>query len=192
MQYRRQKKRWFDPWLGKVPWRRKWQPTPVSLSGKFHGQRSLADCSLWGRKESRATERTRHFSWCVYVFEVAEEVQDNLIWSLLFSCLVLTFRKKWRNFRSSCVISHQVLKSSNQDTNWGYGKYELHLNHNLECWLFYMWSSITWQVLSLSFLEYKCFLLFLCSHWHSILTCFCLRNKNEAEELLVLRLSTNL
>ena len=29
---------WFDPWVGKIPWRRKWQPTPVFLLGKFHGQ----------------------------------------------------------------------------------------------------------------------------------------------------------
>ena len=31
----------FDPWVGKIPWRRAWQPTPVFLSGEFHGQRSL-------------------------------------------------------------------------------------------------------------------------------------------------------
>ena len=33
---------WLEPWVGKVPWRRKWQPTPVFLPGKFYGQRSLA------------------------------------------------------------------------------------------------------------------------------------------------------
>ena len=38
-------------------WRRKWQPTPVSLPGKSHGQRSLVGCSPWGRKESGMTER---------------------------------------------------------------------------------------------------------------------------------------
>ena len=32
----------FDPWVGKVPWRRAWQPTPVFLPGESHGQRSLA------------------------------------------------------------------------------------------------------------------------------------------------------
>ena len=32
----------FDPWVGKIPWRRKWQPTPVFFPGEFHGQRSLA------------------------------------------------------------------------------------------------------------------------------------------------------
>ena len=42
---------WFDPWVGKMPWRRKWQPTPAFLPGKFHGQRSLVDYSPWGRKE---------------------------------------------------------------------------------------------------------------------------------------------
>ena len=45
----------FDPWVGNIPWRRKWQPTPVFLSGKSHGQRSLAGYSLWGRKESDRT-----------------------------------------------------------------------------------------------------------------------------------------
>ena len=32
----------FDPWVGKILWRKKWQPTPVSLPGKSHGQTSLA------------------------------------------------------------------------------------------------------------------------------------------------------
>ena len=35
----------FDPWVGKIPWRRKWQPTPVFLLGEFHEQRSLAGYS---------------------------------------------------------------------------------------------------------------------------------------------------
>ena len=38
------------PWVKKIPWRRKWQPTPVFLSGKSHGQRSLAGYSPWGHK----------------------------------------------------------------------------------------------------------------------------------------------
>ena len=40
------------PGLGRFPWRREWQPTPVFLPGEFHGQRSLADYSPWGHKES--------------------------------------------------------------------------------------------------------------------------------------------
>ena len=43
--------------VGKVPWRRKWQPTPVFLPRESHGQRSLAGYSPWGRKKSDTTER---------------------------------------------------------------------------------------------------------------------------------------
>ena len=45
----------LDPWVRKIPWRRKWQPTPVFLPGKYHAQRSLKD-SPWGHKESDMTE----------------------------------------------------------------------------------------------------------------------------------------
>ena len=46
----------FDPWVGKIPWRRKWQPTPVLSPGESHGQRSLVGYSPWGHKESDMTE----------------------------------------------------------------------------------------------------------------------------------------
>ena len=48
----------FHPWVGKIPWRRARQPTLVFLPGKFHGQRSLAGYSPWGRKESDTTKAT--------------------------------------------------------------------------------------------------------------------------------------
>ena len=50
----------FDPWVGKIPWRRIWQPTPVFLPGKSHEQRSLVGYSPWGRKELDTTERLNH------------------------------------------------------------------------------------------------------------------------------------
>ena len=46
----------FDPWVGKIPWRRAWPPTPVFLIGASHGQRSLAGYSPWGPKELDMTE----------------------------------------------------------------------------------------------------------------------------------------
>ena len=49
---------WFNPWVRKIPWRRAWQPTPVFLPGKSHGQRNLAGCSPWGHTESDTTEAT--------------------------------------------------------------------------------------------------------------------------------------
>ena len=50
----------FDPWVRKIPWRRKWQPTPVFFPGKSHGLRSLAGYSPWGHKESDMNEATSH------------------------------------------------------------------------------------------------------------------------------------
>ena len=50
----------FDPLVGKIPWRRKWQLTPVSLPGKPHGWRSLAGYSPWGRKELDMIEWLNH------------------------------------------------------------------------------------------------------------------------------------
>ena len=47
----------FNPWVRKIPWRRKWQLTPVFLPRKFHGQRRLTGYSPWGCKESDTTER---------------------------------------------------------------------------------------------------------------------------------------
>ena len=38
----------FNPWVEKIPWSRKWLPTPVFLPGEFHGQRSLVGYSPWG------------------------------------------------------------------------------------------------------------------------------------------------
>ena len=43
-----------------IPWRRKWQPTPVFLPGEFHKQRSLVGYSLWGCKESDTTKQLIH------------------------------------------------------------------------------------------------------------------------------------
>ena len=58
-QCRRCRRHGLDPWVRKIPWRRKWQPTPGFLPGKFHGQRSLAGYSPWGHEESDSTEH-RH------------------------------------------------------------------------------------------------------------------------------------
>ena len=57
-QCRRHKHKWrgFHPWVGKIPWSRQWQPTPVLLPGESHGQGSLAGYSPWGHKESDTTE----------------------------------------------------------------------------------------------------------------------------------------
>ena len=52
----------FDPGVGKIPWRRKRQLTPVFLSEEFHGQRNLVGYSPCGHKESDTTERLTHWT----------------------------------------------------------------------------------------------------------------------------------
>ena len=81
----------FSLWVGKVPWRRKWQPTPVFLPGKLHGQRSLAGYSPWGREESNMIEHKHTVPGipCAGTFLVARwlriclPVQGMWIWVLV-------------------------------------------------------------------------------------------------------------
>ena len=56
----------FESWIRKIPWRRKWQLTPVLLPGKSHGQRSLAGYIPWGCRELDMTKWLHFLS--VYVF----------------------------------------------------------------------------------------------------------------------------
>ena len=87
-------------WVRKIPWRRKWQPTPVFLPGESHGQRSLVGYSLWGLKESDTTEQlsahtcilTKKFPvggpqviWCPAAFLMPHSVPQMhkaLIWQI--------------------------------------------------------------------------------------------------------------
>ena len=57
----------FDPWVWKIPWRRKWQPTPVFLPGESHGQRNLVGHNPWSRKESDTTERLHNKTSDTYI-----------------------------------------------------------------------------------------------------------------------------
>ena len=65
----RHKRHGFDPWVGKIPWRRKWQLTPVFLPGESHGQRILADCSPWGHRVGHGSTHT-HIVYRVFVLSV--------------------------------------------------------------------------------------------------------------------------
>ena len=95
----------FDPWVGKILWRRKWQPTPVFLSGKFHGQRSLVSYSPWDRKESDTTEHTR----------TGVKWENASIFTFLNCCFV---KIQWYSifykvyfFKVNCkIVDHKVCK----------------------------------------------------------------------------------
>ena len=62
-QWKRCKRCAFNTWVRKIPWRRKWQPTPIFLPGKFQELRSLAAYSSWGDKELDMTEQLNMHGW---------------------------------------------------------------------------------------------------------------------------------
>ena len=57
----------FDPWIGKIAWRRQWQPTPVFLPGESHGQGSLVSYSPWGCKIVGHDLATKQ-QMCLYIY----------------------------------------------------------------------------------------------------------------------------
>ena len=69
-QGRRYKRLGFSPWVRKIPWSGKWQPTPVFLPGKSHRQRSLVSYSPWGLKESDMPEDSTAFRCNVQKFHI--------------------------------------------------------------------------------------------------------------------------
>ena len=106
----------FNPCVGKVPWRRDWQPTPVFLPGEFHGQRSLVGYSPWGHKELDITERLTytHPSGCC---ENSISIKTlSTYYVVVFSCQVVS------NSATSWTIFHKFPLSMGfprQDTRVG-------------------------------------------------------------------------
>ena len=70
---------WLNPWVWNMPRRSKWQPTPVLLPEKFHGQRSLVGCSPWGCKELDMTERLWVHTHTWYKLSYLALGKDNLV-----------------------------------------------------------------------------------------------------------------
>ena len=83
----------FNSWLGKIPWRRKWPPTPVPLPGKSYGWRRLVGYSPWGRKGSDITE---HFIFFLGSYSCMKAT--NFHWRPIvhkISCSVLWYISHW-------------------------------------------------------------------------------------------------
>ena len=68
-----------ETWVGKISWRRKWQPTTVLWSGEPHGQRSLAAYSLWGLKELDMIEQLTAFFFFTLYPKVCFNLQAQLV-----------------------------------------------------------------------------------------------------------------
>ena len=95
----------FDPWVGKIPWKREWQPTLVLLPGEFHGQRSLVGYSPWGREEldNWASKHTRkhvvgpdedessgleQWIWGVFQRKILVDCSNNFCYFITFKIMI--------------------------------------------------------------------------------------------------------
>ena len=87
-QCRRHRKCRWEPWVRKIPWRRKWQPPPVFLLRESCGQRSLEGCSPWGR--SRTWLNT-----CVYIYDISPGELGGLESCFSFSTGYSSQRRQW-------------------------------------------------------------------------------------------------
>ena len=82
----------FNPWVRKIPWRRKWQPTPALVLRESHGQRSLAGCSPWGRRsQTRLSDRAHSLVCFASRFlmlwdEWYQHLSNVWPWALFYSC----------------------------------------------------------------------------------------------------------
>ena len=77
----------FDPWVGKVPWRKAWQPTPVILRGEFHGQRILEGYSPWGH---RSWTFLKQLSTAHVPIHFSSLIPKMLMFILAISCLTVS------------------------------------------------------------------------------------------------------
>ena len=78
-----------DPWVWKIPRRKKWQPTPLFLPGKSHGQRNLVGYSQWGRRESAKQQQGMiHQSLCYGPAINLSLIQSQTFWYCLASLYI--------------------------------------------------------------------------------------------------------
>ena len=107
---------WFDPWIRNIPWRSKWQPTPVCVSEKSHGQRSLADSGPWGHKSQTRLNYYHHvksqkdfLETCIGILRPMQiDIKGHDL-----SVLHKVLRPLTRNIISlyKCTFSHQLVIS---------------------------------------------------------------------------------
>ena len=92
----------FDSWVGKIPWRRKWQPAPVFLPEESYGQRSLAGYSRWGRKSQAGLKPPPQHS---FLIETCSTVGTE---GKFLSIVKATYEKPTMNI----ILSDERLESS--------------------------------------------------------------------------------
>ena len=100
----------FDPWIRKILWRRKWQPIPIFLPEKCHGQRSLAGYSTWDHKRARHKLATKCVCVCVCVWRERERQLVLKVINLVTYILILEKDNVTCSISQTCLtIGHPVL-----------------------------------------------------------------------------------
>ena len=85
----------FDPWVGKIPWRRKWEPTPVFLPGKSQWTEEPAGCSLCGCRESDMTELTTLMEKPKQIFGPTQYLEGSTVCTFLGNqCGILSSKSR--------------------------------------------------------------------------------------------------
>ena len=121
----------FDPWVGKIPWSMDWQPIPVFLPEKSHGQRSLVGYSSWSCKESDMTEQITNNNMCILGFKLHWAILLRLVIKVLkgsqslWVCLLGLYcgRYKWLQAKKQLKtkhLSHALSSEREAQLRWGY------------------------------------------------------------------------
>ena len=122
-QGRRHKRHRFDPWIRKIPQRRKWQHTPIFLPGESQGQRNLADYSPWGRKELDMTE---------WLGTAQHRLHQNMNWP--FPDIQAGFRKG-RGTRHQTANNHWSIEKAREFKKKIYTSASLTMLKSLTMWI---------------------------------------------------------
>ena len=102
-QWRRRGRCRFDPWVEKIPWRRKWQLTPVFLPGKSQGQRRLAGYGSGACKELNTTECPHSHTKYIFKFGVAK-IQQSFLSSEAISKMATRWKSHYKNITGNAFI----------------------------------------------------------------------------------------
>ena len=101
----------FNPWVGKIPWRRKRQLTPLFLPRKCHGQRSLAGYSPWGHERVRLNSATKYQQSSITL-----TLSDSFNKQLLKACRVMD---NWLIQSSQLPSQEGIINPFHRWWNWG-------------------------------------------------------------------------
>ena len=98
----------INAWVGKMPWSRKWQPTPVFLPGKFNGQRSLVGYSPRGCRELDPTERLSIHTHIYIYLDIGCLHKHRYVYRHRLECALSHFSRV-QLFDTPWTVAHQTL-----------------------------------------------------------------------------------